>query len=101
MLPTKTQQVRDVPVPAWVMADISFFIGSGGFVFSVNREEEIIVLDRFRVPKAHPCITIERDSWLSFCRILRELQLDTEQPTEESLLPRFGQLPEVVRKLGG
>ena len=39
LLPTKTRQERDVPVPARVMEDIAFFIGSGGFLFSVNRGE--------------------------------------------------------------
>ena len=37
--PTKTRQERDVPVPVRVMEDIAFFIGSGGFVFSLSRGE--------------------------------------------------------------
>lgn len=36
LLPTKTRQERDVPVPGRVMNDMSFFVGSGGYVFSMN-----------------------------------------------------------------
>jgi integrase len=39
LLPTKTRQERDVPVPARVLEDIAFFLGSGGYVFSMNRGE--------------------------------------------------------------
>jgi site-specific recombinase XerD len=39
LLPTKTRQERDVPVPARVLEDIAFFVGSGGHVFSMNRGE--------------------------------------------------------------
>lgn len=34
--PTKTRQIRDVPVPSRVLEDLAFFRGTGGYVFSVN-----------------------------------------------------------------
>jgi integrase len=37
LLPTKTRQQRDVPVPGRVLADMELFLGSGGFVFSFDR----------------------------------------------------------------
>lgn len=37
--------------------------------------------------KAHPCIGIERDSRLAFARILRELDLDVEPPSERARPP--------------
>ena len=37
LLPTKTRQERDVPVPARALEAIEPFRGSGGFVFSMNR----------------------------------------------------------------
>jgi integrase len=37
LLPTKTRQERDVPVPARALEAIELFRGSGGFVFSMNR----------------------------------------------------------------
>jgi integrase len=39
LLPTKTRQVRDVPVPSKVLDSIRPFLGSGGFVFSSNNGE--------------------------------------------------------------
>lgn len=37
--------------------------------------------------KAHPAVGIERDARLAFARILRELDLDTEAPTERARPP--------------
>src|SRR4051812_21525711 len=38
--------------------------------------------DRFGSPRARPEVSIERDSRLAFCRILRELGLDVVPPAE-------------------
>jgi phage terminase small subunit len=40
----------------------------------------ITVPDRYGVLKAHPAISIERDSRLAFARLLRELALDSAAP---------------------
>ena len=37
--------------------------------------------------KAHPCVAIERDSRLGFARLLRELDLDVEAPSESRRPP--------------
>lgn len=42
LLPTKTRQERDVPVPARVLEALALFRGSGGFVFSMNRGQRPI-----------------------------------------------------------
>lgn len=44
--------------------------------------------DRFGQPKARPEIGIERDSRTSFARLLRELALDIEAPTDAPRPPR-------------
>jgi len=43
--------------------------------------------DRFGQPHARPEVGIERDSRLSFARLLRELALDVDEPVEVSRPP--------------
>jgi P27 family predicted phage terminase small subunit len=49
---------------------------------------EILTRDGLTIPtgdggmKAHPAVAIERDSRLGFARLLRELDLDIEMPSE-------------------
>ena len=45
--------------------------------------------DRFGQPKARPEVGVERDSRLAFARLIRDLDLDIEEPQEK---------PEAVRK---
>ena len=44
--------------------------------------EGLIYTDRFGSPRARPEISIERDCRLAFMRAVRELDLDTEPPTQ-------------------
>ena len=44
-------------------------------------------LDRFGAPRPRPEIAIERDSRTAFARLVRELDLDTESPTEPTRPP--------------
>jgi phage terminase small subunit len=43
--------------------------------------------DRFEQPKARPEVGIERDSRIGFARLLRELDLDVDGPSEASRPP--------------
>ena len=45
-------------------------------------------VDRFGQPKEHPGVGIERDSRIAFARLLRELDLDTQPPPEDTRPPR-------------
>lgn len=62
-------------------------------------EEGLTIKDRFGQLRAHPAVAIERDSRLAFARLIRELQLDVEEP-EAPRVPRFGQAP-AIEKRGG
>jgi phage terminase small subunit len=59
-----------------------------------------VFVDRFGQPRARPEIAIERDSRISFARMLRELALDVDGPVEDGRPPRLGgnagrKMPEV------
>jgi len=44
--------------------------------------EGLTYVDRFGSPRARPEVAVERDSRLSFARLLRELALDVDPPSE-------------------
>jgi phage terminase small subunit len=46
-------------------------------------------VDRFGSPRARPEISVERDSRMAFCRVLRELRLDVQAPDADPRLPDF------------
>jgi hypothetical protein len=52
-------------------------------------EHGSVYVDRFGQPRARPEVAIERDSRISFARMLRELALDVEGPTEGGRPPRI------------
>jgi phage terminase small subunit len=45
--------------------------------------------DRYGSPHPHPAVNIERDARLSFARLMRELDLDAEPPSD-TRIPRRG-----------
>ena len=47
----------------------------------------LTVEDRFGFPRPRPEIAVERDSRLAFCRIVRELDLDTEVTPDSTRPP--------------
>ncbi|NQU23105.1 MAG: P27 family phage terminase small subunit [Candidatus Nealsonbacteria bacterium] len=47
-------------------------------------EHGLVFEDRFDQPRARPEVAIERDSRTAFCRTLRELGLDVDEPAEGS-----------------
>jgi len=49
--------------------------------------EGLTYLDRFDAPKARPEVAVERDSRVAFARLLRELDLDLDGPTEPPRAP--------------
>jgi P27 family predicted phage terminase small subunit len=55
-------------------------------------QEGLTYLDRFNAPHAHPAVKIERDSRITFARMVRELDLDIEPPP-----PSSGRRPPTLR----
>ena len=53
----------------------------------VLQREGKIFIDRFDQPKPRPEVAIQRDSTISFARLLRELDLDVYVPAERSRPP--------------
>lgn len=49
--------------------------------------EGLTYTDRFEAPRARPEVSIERDSRLAFVRLIRELDLDIEPPSDERSRP--------------
>jgi len=65
-------------------------------------EHGSVYVDRFGQPRARPEVAIERDSRISFARMLRELALDVEGPTEGGRPPRIaGKGDRKLPQLGG
>ena len=52
-------------------------------------ENGLTFTDRFSCPKPRPEIAVERDSRLGFARMLRELDLDVEPPSEVKRPPQL------------
>jgi phage terminase small subunit len=50
-------------------------------------KEGLTFTDRLGSIRAHPAAAIERDSRIAFARLIRELALDVENPTEERSRP--------------
>jgi phage terminase small subunit len=53
-----------------------------------------VYVDRFEQPRARPEVAIERDSRISFARLVRELALDLDPPDEAGRPPRLGSVTE-------
>ncbi|MBN2323145.1 MAG: tyrosine-type recombinase/integrase [Spirochaetes bacterium] len=68
--PTKTRQIRDVPVPIRVIDDMQLFIGTGGFVFSFNNG---------RTPATGSRVT----NWLY--RALKNIDISEEERRQRNL----------------
>src|SRR5262245_11857125 len=47
----------------------------------------LTIEDKYGTVKPHPCVAIEKDAGAQFVRCIRELNLDTEGPSEESARP--------------
>ena len=54
---------------------------------AVLQAEGKVFVDRFGQPKPRPEVAIQRDSAISFARLLRELDLDINVPAERSRPP--------------
>ena len=59
--------------------------------------EGMTFLDRFKQPKPHPLLQIERDNRLAFARLVRELRLDEADPDAERL-SRPGEGPALYKE---
>ena len=59
----------------------------GGQARILLASEGLVYYDRFNAPKARPEVAIERDSRIAFARLVRELDLDLEAPTEAPRAP--------------
>jgi phage terminase small subunit len=46
------------------------------------RKEGLTVATKAGGPRLHPCVRVETDSRLAFARLIRELDLDVEAPSE-------------------
>lgn len=57
---------------------------------SIIDAEGAVILDRFKQQRPHPAISIERDSMLTFSKLLRELALDLEPPAESRPPRQYG-----------
>lgn len=51
-------------------------------------EQGMTYTDRFGQPKARPEVSIERDNKVVLARLLRELALDSDTPSEAPRMPR-------------
>lgn len=49
----------------------------------------MFVKNRFDELREHPGVKVIRDNKIVFCRIIRELQLDTETPPDDARPPRL------------
>ncbi len=49
---------------------------------AVIDKEGPFVQDRFKVLKEHPALKVEREQKVVFCRIVRELNLDIQEPAD-------------------
>jgi P27 family predicted phage terminase small subunit len=45
--------------------------------------------DRFGAPRLHPAVNVERDARLAFARLIRELDLDVDPPSEGKRPPNL------------
>jgi len=49
-------------------------------------KEGITYHDRFGAPRKHPCISIEENARIAFARLVRELNLEADEPDESRVL---------------
>jgi len=51
------------------------------------KKEGLAIIDRFGQQKPHPMLAIERDFRVLFARLVRELGLDNDEPSEDEVRP--------------